>query len=156
MRRALPVLLLATVLGACRGGGAADASVDARVLECDAPLTIVLSPSTRPPNVGLPTASITWTENRCALHDDEGHPDAVLFVADTAGTWFDAGLIAQADSRWVIAESSTGATRTTYLARVPRGTDIHVVLERDDASSRISVDFRVDDDTLTLLAMSEL
>lgn len=153
--RALPVMLLAVALAACGGGrDVRDANVDARVLECAAPLTHVLSPSTRPPNVGLPTVSITWSGDGCALHDDEGHPDAVLFVADTAGTWFDVGLLAQADSRWFIAESSTGTMRATYIPGIPPATDIHLVLETD--GTRVSVDFRVDGDTLTLLAMREL
>lgn len=156
MRRALAPLVLSVALAACTGGGGVDASVDARALTCDAPLSMALAPSTRPPNVGLPVASIAWTGDRCALYPDEGHPDTVLFIADSDGTWFDVGLIAQANSRWFIAESSTGAMRTTYLAGVPRATVVNVVLQSDSTDNQVSIDFRVDDDTLTLLAMSEL
>ena len=146
--------MLVLVLAGCRGGSSVDASVDAQVLTCDAPLSMALTPSARPPNVGLPVASIAWTGDHCALYPDEGHPDTLLFLADSDGTWFDVGLIAQANSRWFIAEASTGAMRTTYLTGVPRDTDIHVVLESDD--TQVAIDFRVDDDTVTLLAMSEL
>lgn len=154
MRRAVPVMLVAIALGACGGRGGTDASVDARVLECDAPRSIPLTPSTHPPNTGLPMASIAWTGNSCALYADETHPDAILIIADTAGTWFDSGLVATADSAWFIAESSTGVMRATYITGVPRATDLHLVLESDEV--RVAVDFRVDGDTVTLLAMSEL
>ncbi len=152
---ALALGLAPFVLG-CGGGGAGDAgaSPDARVLDCAAPLSIALTPSTHAANAGFSTAGIAWSGSRCALYDDENQSDVVLAIADTRGTIFDQGFVASRGGRWVIAGTSTGdATPTTYIARLPTGTDITVDAQESDV--RVSIVFRIEGEMLTLLDMRQ-
>lgn len=154
------VALVALLSIACGGGGAPDASHDARVLDCDGPLSIELEPAPSGPNAGVPIAAIVWRGNDCLLVSDEQDPDAVLVIADTAGTFFDSGLVAARAGGWIITRSSASESPRTYLTAVPRDTDFFVELESE--TSRVRIDFRVGvvspatATTLTLLAMREL
>lgn len=136
--------------------GSRDASSDARVLDCDGPIEFELTPATTGPNTGLPMAAITWSGDHCVLVADERHPDAVLVIADTTGTFFDSGVVAARAGDWIIERWSRSESRTTYVAAVPRNTDVFVELESEDGRSRVRIDFRVGATTLTLLAMREL
>lgn len=148
------VALVALLGVACSGGGdALDASHDARVLDCDGPIEAELVPAPSGPNAGVPIAAIAWRGDHCVLEGDENAPDALLVVADTAGTWFDYGVVAVRAGGWVITRSSTSESPTTYTT-VQRDTDVFFELE--SAGARVRIDLRVSGTTLTLIAMHEL
>ena len=121
-----------------------DAGTDARVLTCDVPRSAELVPSASGSNAGVPLAGIGWTDGACVFYGDDGHPDIVLLVADLTG-FLSGGLVAAPGRGWRTVSSSEG------LASLPRDTDIDVVVERDGV--RVELTFRVEGDTVVLLAM---
>ncbi len=157
VRTIAPVtLLFATLAATACGGGPPGLGPDGGVLECTPPLSITLSPSTDPPNAGVPTAGIGWAAGSCQVFDDETRPEVVLVVADLTG-FLSGSLSAAADNRWVIESSSVGSAPTTYIAPLPRDVTVDVMLRnRDDAGLRLALSFQVAGDVVTLLDMRRL
>ncbi len=142
---------LALLLAACASPPNGGTDARAPALDCVPPLSIVLVPSPYPANRGIPMAGIAWTGDHCALETDERHPDLVLLVADFTGTVFGDAPVATRVGDWSIVSSSLGTGPATYLAPVPRDTDVAVHLERGD--ERIELTFRLEGDTLVLVSM---
>ncbi len=159
VRHIAVVLGLLAVPGGAAGCGTptALASLDggAQALVCATPTSEALVAPTSGPNAGIPMAGVVWNAGRCSLSTDEHAPGLVLLIADFAGTPF--GLLtASAASRWRIDSSSTGSGPTTYLANIPRDTDITVQMASSVAQS-VSITFRVSaTNVLTLLDMHRI
>jgi hypothetical protein len=99
-------------------------------------------------------AAVAWADEHCELGTDETREDALLVVADFTGTVFGAaGLSLNAVRNWNIVGSSLGGAPATYLAGVPRATDVTLVLEEPRTRERATVTLRVDGDVVALLDM---
>jgi hypothetical protein len=149
LRKLLVACSLSTALLACGSPTPTDAGSDARPLVCEVPLTIQLVASTEPPSPGVPAAGIAWTSGQCMLVTDESSADLVLYIADLAP--LDSGLVATVGNGYGLVSSSAGTPSATYVADLPRDTDITVEVESEDVAFVIV--FRVVSNTMTLLDM---